>query len=85
LKALLIDFSRIDGKKRVELRDNTLVDPIIKQTRGQKGIVGQMELRKQCVLTRRVGRGFKPQDVHSHHPEAALKLKMYIAIIQMPP
>jgi len=28
LKALIIDFVRIDGKKRVVLRDNTLIGPI---------------------------------------------------------
>jgi len=85
LKALLIDFARTDGKKRVALRDNTFVGPVIQQTRGQKGFVGRMGLRKQCFLTRGVGRGLKPQDVHSHYPEAALNLKMYIVTIQRPP
>ena len=53
-----------------------------RQTPGQKSIVGWMRLRKQCVLTRSVGRGLKPQDVHSHHPEAASNLQAYIVTIQ---
>lgn len=41
-----------------------------------------MGLRNQCVLTRGVGRSLKPQDVHGHHPEAALYRKMYVVTIQ---
>jgi hypothetical protein len=82
LKALLIDFARIDGIKRVVLRDNTLIGPITQQTGGQKGIVGPMGLPKYYVLTRRVGRGLKPQDAH---PGAALNYKMYKVTIQRSP
>ena len=82
LKALLINFARIDGKKRVALRDSTLVGPIVQNMWGQKGFVWRMGLRKQCILTLRVGRGLKPPDVHSHNPEAALNLNMYIVTIR---
>jgi hypothetical protein len=85
LKALLIDFTRIDGKKRVALRDNILIDSITQHTGGQKGIVGRMGLPKHGLLIRRVGRGIKPQDAHSHHPEAALNHKMYMVTIQRLP
>jgi hypothetical protein len=50
LKALLIDFARTDGEKRVALRDNTLVDSITSQIRKKKGIGGGWSIGSDAFL-----------------------------------